>query len=411
MTAPLSLFAGFGLELEYMVVDATTLEVLPVVDDLLRAVAGTYTNEVALDDIGWSNELVLHVIELKTNDPVPALEGLPERFQAHVRRLNALLAPRGGCLLPTGMHPWMDPRRQTRLWPHDGREIYAAFHRLFDCRRHGWANLQSVQLNLPFADDAEFARLHAAVRLLLPLLPALAASSPLVRGRLRGWLDMRLYFYSRNAARLPLVTGQVIPEPVYSRQAYEQEILQPLYRAVAPYDPAGLLQHEWLNARGAIARFDRSAIEIRVLDAQECPLADLTLCHAAVAVLRALVAERWLPLAAQQAWPTAPLHALLQATMRHGEQARICDLEYLRAFGLPHPCTAGQLWQHLCTTLGLLAEDSPWAPPLRTLLAHGPLARRLRRALGAAPSRERIRAVYRQLAACLHEGRLFIPPA
>ena len=35
-------------------------------------------------------------------------------------------------------------------------------------------------LNLPFSSDEEFGRLHAAIRLLLPLLPALAASSPLV---------------------------------------------------------------------------------------------------------------------------------------------------------------------------------------------------------------------------------------
>jgi hypothetical protein len=32
-----------------------------------------------------------------------------------------------------------------------------------------------------------------------------------------------------------------------------------------------VLRHEWVNARGAIARFDRSAIEIRVLDVAECP--------------------------------------------------------------------------------------------------------------------------------------------
>ena len=48
---------------------------------------------------------------------------------------------------------------------------------------------------------------------------------------------------------------------------------------------------EWLNARGAIARFGRGTIEIRVLDVQECPQADLAICAAVVEVLQALVAE------------------------------------------------------------------------------------------------------------------------
>jgi hypothetical protein len=31
------------------------------------------------------------------------------------------------------------------------------------------------------------------------------------------------------------------------------------------------MDHHFANSRGAIARFDRGAIEIRVIDIQECP--------------------------------------------------------------------------------------------------------------------------------------------
>ena len=79
-------------------------------------------------------------------------------------------------LLPGGAHPWMDPGREMVLWPHDAHEIYDLYNTIFDCRGHGWANLQSAHLNLPFAGDAEFASLHAAIRILLPLMPALTAS-------------------------------------------------------------------------------------------------------------------------------------------------------------------------------------------------------------------------------------------
>src|SRR5690606_34786160 len=123
--------------------------------------------------------------------------------------------------------------------------------------------------------DAEFARLHAAIRPVLPLLPALAASSPVVDGHATGTLDNRLAVYAENCRRVPSVSGAVVPEPVYSRADYETGLLGRIYRDLAPLDPAGTLRHEWVNARGAIARFDRSAIEIRLLDTQECPAADI----------------------------------------------------------------------------------------------------------------------------------------
>ena len=55
--------------------------------------------------------------------------------------------------MPGGAHPWMDPARETRLWPHEDNEIYEAFDRIFGCTGHGWSNLQCVHLNLPFDDD------------------------------------------------------------------------------------------------------------------------------------------------------------------------------------------------------------------------------------------------------------------
>src|SRR5690606_27081536 len=113
--------------------------------------------------------------------------------------------------------------------------------------------------------DDELARLHAAIRLLLPLLPALAASSPYVEGRATPELDHRLLVYRENAARVPSVSGMVVPEHIVSAMDYQQRVLQPIYDDLAPLDPEGLLRHEWVNARGCIARFDRGALEVRVL--------------------------------------------------------------------------------------------------------------------------------------------------
>ncbi|MCA9772996.1 MAG: glutamate--cysteine ligase [Myxococcales bacterium] len=410
MTGPLGLFAGYGIELEYMIVDAETLDVRPISDEVLKAVEGTYVNEVEVGDVAWSNELVLHVIEMKTNGPAPRLEGLADGFAASARRINEILAPLGARLMPGPMHPWMDPFTQTRLWPHDYDVIYETYNRIFDCRGHGWSNLQSMHVNLPFADDAEFGRLHAAIRLVLPILPALAAGSPIVDGRIAGALDHRLEVYRTNSIRVPSVTGAVVPERVYTRATYEGELLGRIYEDLAPLDPEGVLRDEWVNARGAIARFDRSAIEIRVLDVQECPRADLAIAALIVAVLQALVAERWCDVKTQQAWEIEPLAELFRATSRDAEAAMIADRAYLDAFGWEGaaPCAASDLWRSLRERVMPGDVDAPWREALDVILDRGPLARRLLRATGSAPDRRRLFDVYGALCECLADNGMFL---
>jgi glutamate---cysteine ligase / carboxylate-amine ligase len=407
-----SLFQRFGVELEYMIVDAGSLAVLPVTDRVLKAVAGEYLSEIELGTIAWSNELALHVIELKTAEPAASLDDLAAEFQRHVGRIDRILQPLGGRLMPTAMHPWMDPHREMRLWPHEYSPVYEAFDRVFDCRGHGWANLQSVHLNLPFAGDEQFGRLHAAIRLLLPIMPALAASSPVMDGQLTGRLDNRLEVYRHNACRVPRVSGSVIPEPVFSRQAYQDQILQPLYRDIAPLDPAGTLQFEWLNARGAIARFDRNTVEIRVLDVQECPRADLAVCALLTRVLRALCDQRWTPLACQQAFPTSRLQAIFLDAIVTAENSLIRDADYCAAFGFAlsagASCTAGQLWRHLYDQV---RGEAPFPPDLdaglQTILNQGTLATRIVRALSSQHP-EPMPRCYRRLCDCLAEDRMFL---
>ena len=58
----LRLFAGIGVEMEYMIVDARTLSVRPISDELIRSVAREYVSDIDRGPISWSNELVLHVI-------------------------------------------------------------------------------------------------------------------------------------------------------------------------------------------------------------------------------------------------------------------------------------------------------------------------------------------------------------
>jgi len=406
------LFTRHGVELEYMIVDRATLAVRPWSDRVLIDVAsGAPVSDIERGDITWSNELTAHVIELKTTDPVADLDGVSASFAREVRELNARLAPHGCRLLPTAMHPLMRPD-EARLWTHDNNDIYAAFDRIFDCRGHGWSNLQSVHLNLPFGGDAEFGRLHAAIRLVLPLLPALAASSPIQEGRLTGRPDNRLAHYRVNSAKLPALCGRVIPEPVYSQSDYKRVIFDPIRAQLAPHDPEGLLLAEFSNSRGAIARFDRGSIEIRLLDIQECPAADLAIVKTLVALLKELVAETHLDLAAQQAVPVEPLARLFDACVDRADAAIIDDSVVLDAFGcadLVAP-TAHAVWRRVIARLDPLS-DAPVAEHLaqQAYLDHGTLARRIVAALPAEPTPADLQALYLRLADGLEANVPFVP--
>ena len=405
---PLPLFAAHGIELEYMIVDRDEHNVLPATDQVLKAAAGEFVSEIEEGPIGWSNELVLHVIELKTNGPADSLEPLPGLFLSEISRINRILEGLNGRLMPTAMHPWMDPMRETRLWPHGHNEIYATYDRIFDCRGHGWSNLQSMHVNLPFADDAEFGRLHAAVRTLMPVMPAIAASSPLMQWQLTGFMDTRLETYRHNAKLIPIIAAQVIPEWASSRSEYEMLILEPMFAAIAPHDPEGILQYEWLNSRGAIARFDRNTIEIRVLDTQECPAADIAVAATISAVLKTLSDESLSDLKRQGEMSTDALAAIFLATVREADDAVIRDRDYLALFAYPERrCQARELWQHLTESLPMAAGGAVWRRHLSFILREGCLARRIARAVGNAARRSRVRETYRVLCDCLAGGSVF----
>ena len=83
-----------------MIVDRTTLDVRPLADELLRTVSGAYDTEVERAPLSWSNELALHVVEVKTTDPEPDLVNLAAPFQAEVREIGRRLAPMGARVMP-----------------------------------------------------------------------------------------------------------------------------------------------------------------------------------------------------------------------------------------------------------------------------------------------------------------------
>ena len=421
------LWERFGVEMEFMIVDRDTLNVLPRADvPLGKDKDGNQLSDIEYDDIGLSNELVSHVLEFKCAHPKSTFDGLGKRFFHEIRRANKKLEKINAMLLPSACHPFMDPA-EMKLWPYDCLDIYQTYDRIFNCKGHGWANLQSTHLNLSFDGDEEFGELHAAIRLLLPLIPAIAASSPYLDGKYTGYRDARIEVYRHNQDKVPEITGQVIPEQAYSYDEYNKMIFDKVQKAIAPYDTEHLLNHFFLNSRGAIARFDRGAIEIRLVDIQECPNADIAIAELEIATLKAIVngkfagssnaagiseAANSVPHTLKEYreflrnFDTTRLAELLNKTVKDAEDATIDWPEYLAVFGMSGTCTAGNLWKHIYSVVKNDLTDVSQSV-MTQMLERGTLSSALYNALGDDPTHEVFVSEYKKLADCLAHNRLY----
>src|SRR5688572_29336199 len=131
---PLHLFQAYGVELEYMIVDRDTLSIKPIADELLKSELGSYGSDFENGIVTWSNELVLHVIELKSTKPESDFVSLEKAFSENIQRINKNLERWNAQLMPTAAHPFMNPLTEAKLWPHDNNEVYEVYNRIFDCK-------------------------------------------------------------------------------------------------------------------------------------------------------------------------------------------------------------------------------------------------------------------------------------
>ncbi|MFD1095880.1 carboxylate-amine ligase [Salegentibacter chungangensis] len=402
------LFEVYGIELEYMLIDSNTFKVNPIVDKLLTKKHGALTSDVSNGKIEWSNELVAHVVEIKTNGPTSAIEDLDALFAENVSEMNQLLREFDSRLLPSAAHPLMHPQTETKLWEHEHSEIYTLYNRIFDCSGHGWSNVQSMHINLPFSGDEEFGKLHAAVRLLLPIIPGLAASSPLFEGKKTGFKDARMEVYKTNQKEIPEMTGKVIPEQVFTKKEYAEVIFEPIKKQIRKYDTDNILDKHFLNSRGAIARFDRNAIEIRVIDLQEAPKADLAIAILIIESLKLLVSEELISFEDQKQWHEEDLFDIFNAVVKDAENAQIENLAFLDVFDLQGKTLVKDIWfklyERVKSNISVRHRES-----IEFLLNNGSLATRILKVLGDEPSEGRIKEVYLDLADCLEQNKFFKP--
>jgi gamma-glutamyl:cysteine ligase YbdK (ATP-grasp superfamily) len=308
------------------------LKALPIVDKVIKDFRGRIVNFVEQPSFTFGKEIQLHVMEFKSNRPFRSPENFEETMHEAVLTLQDFLESKYGAhLLGTGMHPLLR-LEETGVWPHRHRQIYKAYSKVFNLNQHGWLNIQSFQLNVPYYNEKSAIFMHNALAEICAYLPAISASSPIYEGKLGEHVDNRLLFYMINEREVPSVTGAVIPEYVFSFRQYVKEIIEKYSLDLANAGADGCLLHkDWVNSRGVVLRFDRRAIELRIMDEQECVKSDVALSCFVRAVMRGLMREK------PELLPHGILTDDFNSVMMAGLKASVLN---------PHGQTARQVCKH-----------------------------------------------------------------
>jgi gamma-glutamyl:cysteine ligase YbdK (ATP-grasp superfamily) len=330
-----------GPEHEFSLVDQE-LKPLPISDKIIKAYCGKITNFIELPTFTFGKEMQLHVMEVKANQPFKTPIEFEETMQNAVSTLSSIVGEHAASLLGTGMHPLL-MLKDTGVWPHYHKKIYQEYGKIFNLNQHGWLNIQSFHLNLPFQSEADAIQTHNYLTNLCAYLPAIAASSPIYEGKNGSDIDNRLKFYKLNQKEVPSITADVIPQYIKSLKQYKKEVIGHYSADLAK---AGadktLLNREWVNSRGVIFRFDRSALELRVMDEQECIKSDVALGCFIRSALRGLITDN------AEFLPHDLLASDFNAVIKEGLNAKVIN---------PFGKTAKHVCQHYLALAEEYADD------------------------------------------------------
>lgn len=201
-------FTAASLSIDVAILDLETGLPAPGADRVLVDACGGPLPAVQMGNLEWRRRMMRHELSVGLLKPTEDIGNIGGMLAASLRLLDDTLAPHGLRLLTAGMHPWATSPASTR----DDDRAAALLRDLVDLGTPGWTDNRAARLVFPFLDDEDFRPLQAAVRLLAPLVPALAAASPWSAVDGPPTRSARIAEARRRAIEVPVWTGGWLPE-------------------------------------------------------------------------------------------------------------------------------------------------------------------------------------------------------
>jgi carboxylate-amine ligase len=233
-----------GIEEEFAVLDARTLDLVPRFEELRdTAAAGDPLLSEAI-----AGELISSEIEIRSGRGEDLADALVRQRELR-QRLFALAAGRGIALGATGTHPWADYREQHNIDTEHYRRVVDGLQ--YVARRN---NTFSLHVHVGVRGTDRAVRVCDRLRPVLPLLLSISANSPYVDARDSGLHSARSQTFTKSFPRCG------IPDAFGTWAAY-RDYIEFLMRtnSIVEYTQV------WWSIR---PHFSFGTVEVRICDAQ-----------------------------------------------------------------------------------------------------------------------------------------------
>jgi carboxylate-amine ligase len=233
-----------GIEEEFSILDARTLDLVPRFEPLRDAAADR--DPLLYRQI--TGELISSEIEIISGAGADLGDALA-RQREHRRRLFALAGEQGVALGATGTHPWADYREQPIIDTDHYRRVADGLKYV------AWRNNTfSLHVHLGVRDLDRAVKVCDRLRPLLPLLLAVSANSPYLDGRDSGLQSARTQSFTKSFPRCG------VPDAFGGWPAYREYIeFLVRTRSIVEYTQV------WWSVR---PHFSFGTVELRICDAQ-----------------------------------------------------------------------------------------------------------------------------------------------
>ena len=390
-----------GIEVEYMTADSKTLDVIPAADRLLEKASGRkcsiYYPYGKGKGVSWSAASAGHAVKIKTENMKMTFREAESLVYKEIAKAGSILETFNAVLLPTAMHPWLKMDKDaSQLENRSIFKVQTCVSEISDRSECRMLNYHAMHLFLPFRNDREFFRLYTAVRLILPLIPALTSSSPIIGNTFSGKLDNRLDVY-KNICSCS-AENSIIPESITNRPVLENN-----KSGVFSYNAESKSIRKDNNLCGISADFDSGIIDIGIFDIQESAHADISIARFITFVLEILVncesgAEK------QASADTQELSELFSRVLSRGMFTVVENREYLEMLGIKNQdkMSLWGIWMLFAKRVKDYAGVK--IPSIENILKTGSLSERILKSI----EKKSMHETYNELADCLKENKMMI---
>ena len=397
-----SLLSERTIEVEYIIADKDSMEAVPLAEKLIKKAAGcekcsTYSPSDSECSILWSLTKHDYIVKFSAQINRVNIREAEKILHNQIIEANRILEEFNAVLYASAVYPLPGSENASMNIKNNDLLFSGSPDNFNNLIKNSVFNYHYMKLYLHFENEEEFFRLHTAVRLIMPLLPALTSGSP-VLGDTEDSQDITLEIFKHKLSRTGKACRSIIPLPVRNRNEYEESINQCMKCDYVNND-SGMID----ECRAVTADFEKGMLAVRIFDMQESPHVDFAVVRFITYILELIVNCRC-STEKQASISNEELLEIFDNITKDGLKGMVENEKYLKLLSIEDQTkmSAWGIWMLLAKKVKDYAGLK--IPPVENILKTGSLSERI---IKAAEQRS-VKETFQELAECLEENIMML---